>query len=76
MPNRASIMRDHVTLSITCVDRFYINGCVRSFQLPGGVRYLLDQHLGFSVPSPVQLHKIRERFTRISSPDPTLPNPS
>ena len=64
MLNLASIMRDHVTLSTTCIDRLYLNGYVRSFQLPGGVRYFLDQHLGFSVPSPVQLHRIRERFTR------------
>lgn len=62
MPNLASIMRDHVTLSTTCIDRLYINGYIRRFQLPGGVRYFLDEHLGFPVPSPVQFHKLRERF--------------
>jgi hypothetical protein len=63
MTNLASIMRDHVTLSNTCIDRLYINGYIHRFQLPGGVRYFLDEHLGFPVPSPAQFHKIRERFT-------------
>lgn len=64
MANLTSIMRDHVTLSTSCIDRLYINGYIPLFQLPGGVRYFLDKHLGFSVPSPVQFHRIRERFTR------------
>jgi hypothetical protein len=34
-PSIATILRDHVSLSISCVDRLYLNGHVPLLQAPG-----------------------------------------
>ena len=54
MPNVAELIKDHVTLSVDCVDRLYLNAYVPRLQTPGGVvNFLL--HRGARVPSPALL---------------------
>jgi hypothetical protein len=48
-PNIHSIIRDHVALSITCIDRLYLNGYVPMLQMPGGLWGFLrkgDEEMG------------------------------
>lgn len=60
MPNVAELIKDHVTLSVDCVDRLYINAYVRRLQSGGGVVTFL-RRLG-PVPSPALFNLITERF--------------
>lgn len=62
MPNIASIMRDHVLLSIRCVDRIYLNGYLPKLQTAGQLAYFMTEHLGKPLPSPALLQPLRERF--------------
>jgi len=64
MPNVHEIIRDHVTLSITCVDRLYVNGYLPSLQTPGQLCYFLREHLGNPIPSPALFEPMRERLVR------------
>ena len=52
MPNVHEIIRDHVSLSISCVDRLYVNGYVPTLQVGGQVRIFMSKHLGQPIPSP------------------------
>jgi len=52
MPNVHEIIRDHVSLSITCVDRLYVNGYLPGLQTPGQLCHFLKEHLGNPIPSP------------------------
>ena len=47
MPNIASIIRDHVSLSIRCMDRLYLNGYLPKLQTSGQLAYFMTEHLGF-----------------------------
>jgi hypothetical protein len=51
MPNVAEVIRDHVTLTIECVDRLYLNGYVPRLQGSGGVVTFLH-HRGQTIASP------------------------
>lgn len=62
MPNIASIIRDHVTLSTRCVDRLYVNGYLPKLQTAQQLRWFLGVHLGQPVVSPALFHRLRERF--------------
>ena len=62
MPNIASIIHDHVVLSTRCVDRLYLNGYLPKLQTSGQLAYFMTEHLGQPIPSPVLLHRLRERF--------------
>ncbi len=62
MPNIASIMRDHVVLSIRCVDRLYINGYLPKLQTAGQLAYFMTEHLGKPIPSPALLRPLHDRF--------------
>ena len=64
MPNIHSIIRDHVALSITCVDRLYLNGYVPSLQTPGGLWGFLHEHLGKPIVSPALLRPLHDRFVQ------------
>jgi hypothetical protein len=63
-PNIHAIIRDHVSLSITCLDRLYINGYVPSLQTSGQLCYFLREHLGNPIPSPALFAPLNERFVR------------
>jgi len=64
MPNVHEVIRDHVTLSITCVDRLYINGYLPALQTPGQLCYFLRDHLGNPIPSPALFEPMRNRLVR------------
>ena len=62
MPNVQEIIRDHVSLSITCVDRLYINGYLPGLQTSGQLCYFLKEHLGNPIPSPALLGPMHNAF--------------
>ena len=61
MPNVAELIRDHVTLSVDCVDRLYLNAYVPRLQAAGGVCGFL-RHRGAVIPSPALLGQITDTF--------------
>lgn len=61
-PNVAQIIRDHVSLSNTCIDRMYINGYIPRLQTSGQLCYFLREHLGNQIPSPALFRPIHDRF--------------
>jgi len=62
MPNVNDIIRDHISLSITCVDRLYVNGYLPSLQTSGQLCYFLKEYLGNPIPSPALLGPMHDRF--------------
>ncbi|MFH1135681.1 MAG: hypothetical protein V1816_06310 [Pseudomonadota bacterium] len=62
MSNVSEIIKNHVSLSNTCIDRLYINGYVPNLQTSGQLCYFLREHLGNVMPSPVLFTPLRERF--------------
>ena len=64
MPNLHIILRDHVSLSVTCLDRLYVNGYVPTLQTSGQLCYFLKEHLGNPIPSPALFGPLRDRFVR------------
>ena len=64
MPNIDAIIRDHVTLSITCLDRLYINGYIPRLQTSGQLCYFLREHLGNPIPSPALFRPLHDRFVQ------------
>jgi hypothetical protein len=64
MPNVHEIIRDHVSLSITCVDRLYVNGYLPTLQTGGQLRHFMHDHLGQPIPSPALLRPLHNRFVK------------
>ena len=62
MPNVQEIIRDHVSLSITCIDRLYVNGYMPGLQTSGQLCDFLRKHLGHPIPSPALFRPIHDRF--------------
>lgn len=62
MPNVHEIIRDHVSLSITCIDRLYVNGYMPALQTSGQLCDFMRKHLGQPIPSPALLRPIHDRF--------------
>lgn len=60
--NIQSILRDHVTLSTTCVDRIYVNGYLPKLQSSGQLGSFLRDHLGNPIPSPALFPPLHDRF--------------
>lgn len=60
MPNVAELIRDHVTLTVDCVDRLYLNAYVPRLQTAGGVFTFL-RRLG-PIVSPALFHPISDGF--------------
>ncbi len=58
----AQIIRDHVSLSISCIDRLYINGYVPTLQTSGQLCYFLRDHLGNPIPSPALFRPLHDRY--------------
>jgi hypothetical protein len=63
-PNIEAIIRDHVTLTVDCVDRLYLNGYVPTLQTSGQLCWFLRDHLGNPIPSPALLRPLHDRFVR------------
>src|SRR5881394_2929098 len=64
MPNVETLLRDHVTLKIDCIDRLYLNGYVELLQRPQNLWWFLHEHLGFPVVSPQLLKRLVDRFVQ------------
>src|SRR5712671_5116860 len=62
-PSIATILRDHVSLSISCVDRLYLNGYVPLLQAPGHIATFCRQQLHAPSASPALFRPLLERFT-------------
>ena len=62
MPNVHELIRDHVTLSIRCLDRLYLHAYLPKLQTSGGLCYFLRDHLGHPIPSPALFAPMLERF--------------
>lgn len=65
MATGASLLRDHVTLHLRCVDRIFLHAYVPGLQtMYQVIRFLI--HRGYPIPSPAVLGKIGKSFvTRI-----------
>jgi hypothetical protein len=61
MPNIAELIKDHVTLTVDCVDRLYLNAYVPRLHSSGGVVGFLRQR-GASIPSPALFGQITDAF--------------
>jgi len=62
--NIHSILRDHVSLSTTCIDRVYVNGYLPKLQTSGQLCYFLRDHLGNPIPSPALFPPRHDRFVK------------
>ena len=62
MPNVHKLIREHVTLSIRCLDRLYLHAYMPKLQTSGGLCYFLRDHLGHPIPSPALFPPIHDRL--------------
>ncbi len=60
----SQLLQDHVTLSISCLDRLYINGYVPTLQIPHHVSFFLGRHRNNPWVSPALLRPISEGLRR------------
>jgi hypothetical protein len=63
-PSVATILRDHVSLSTSCIDRLYLNGYVPMLQSSGQLCAFLCEHLGQPIPSPAAIRPLHDRFVQ------------
>jgi hypothetical protein len=63
MPNVAELIREHVTLTVDCVDRLYLNAYVPRLHSSGGVVSFL-RHRGQVIASPALFGRITDDFKR------------
>jgi len=61
MPNVAELVTEHVTLTVDCVDRLYLNAYVPRLQSDGGVVAFL-RYRGHTIPSPALFGRITDAF--------------
>jgi hypothetical protein len=61
MPNVAELITEHVTLTVDCVDRLYLNAYIPRLQSEGGVVAFL-RHRGHPIPSPALFGQITDTF--------------
>jgi hypothetical protein len=64
MPNIESLLRDHVTLQVECIDRIFLHGYVSALQRPGQLVWFLTQHLKKPFASPALLKQLTDRFVQ------------
>ena len=64
MTNINDLLREHVTLTVECLDRIYLNGYISTLQTPGQLVNFLIRHRGHKIPSPVLLGRITQAFVR------------
>lgn len=61
-PNLHSILQNHVSLSVSCIDRIYLNGYIPTLQTPGQLCFFLHKHLGYPIVSPALFRPLHDRF--------------
>jgi hypothetical protein len=64
VPNVATILRDHVSMSTSSLDRLYLNGYVPSLQSSGQLCVFLCDHLGNRIASPAAFRPLHDRFVQ------------
>jgi len=64
LANLHSILQDHIGLTVSCVDRIYLNGYVPKLQTSGQLCYFLRDHRGNPIPSPALFSPMHDRFVR------------
>jgi hypothetical protein len=64
MTNVNDLLREHVTLTVECLDRVYLNGYIPTLQVPGQLVNFLIRHRGHKIPSPVLLRDITQGFVK------------
>jgi hypothetical protein len=62
MPNVETLLRDHVTLQVDCIDRLYLNGYVPTMQRPGNLWWFFKEHRQCPIFSPMLLKKLVDAF--------------
>lgn len=62
--NVNTLLREHVTLDIECLDRIYLNGYIPTLQVPGQLVNFLVHHRRQKIPSPVLLKRITDQFVQ------------
>src|SRR5436190_19153441 len=63
-PTIAEVLDGHVTLTVDCLDRLYLNGYVPTLQTSGYLVTFLTKHRGAPIPSPKLLEQMTMRFVR------------
>jgi hypothetical protein len=61
-PNIHTIIRQHVSLEVRCIDGLYVQGYMPKLQTSGGLCYFLHDYLGYPVPSPALLKPRHDHF--------------
>lgn len=64
MADYATLLRDHVTLTCRCVDRFFLQGYVPKLQSVGLVCRFLRWQRGFNIPSSAAFGKIGDAYVK------------
>ena len=64
MTNINELLRDHVTLTVECLDRIYLNGYIAGLQMPGQLVNFLIKQRGYPIPSPTVLGRITQDFVQ------------
>ena len=64
MTNINDLLREHVTLTVECLDRSYLNGYIPTLQTTGQLVNFLIYHRVHKIPSPVLLGRITQAFAR------------
>ena len=62
MTNINELLQDHVTLTVECLDRIYLNGYIPTLQLPGQLVEFLIEQRERPIPSPALLGQITQQF--------------
>jgi hypothetical protein len=62
LANVQSILQGHVALSVSCIDRLYLNGYLPNLQTPGQLCVFLRDHLHYPIPSPALFRPLHDRF--------------
>ena len=62
--NINDVLDGHVSLTVDCIDRLYLNAYCPTLQVGGQVVRFLTEHLGNPIPSPALFEKIGNRFRR------------
>ena len=63
-PSLFTILRDHVSLSITSFDRLYLGGYLPTLQTGGQLVTFCQQRCGASIASPALFGPLTDRFVR------------
>jgi hypothetical protein len=61
-PNIHTIIRQHVSLEVRCIDRVYLHAYMPKLQTSGGLCYFLHDYLVHPVPSPALLKPRHDRL--------------